>query len=168
MTNRLRKDYEVEAKNIDLEAEGNINQAIIAAGGVALANPAKQEEAEKALAASIISIKNLAQKKKTNLKDKLTLGLKIGKSRQLVNKLLKQSRFGKKQKKLLRKVSTLKPVKAVELKRETSSKNLKSLIRDTNKKITRQGLIIKSLYREEGTKGYYRLEVFALSLETNS
>lgn len=77
----------------------------------------------------------------------------------------------KKRKKLLKALAGLKPVKKSILKKKTESKDVKSLIRDTNKKIKSifeiKTSLIKSC-RDIKLKGYYRLEVSLLLKITGS
>lgn len=80
----------------------------------------------------------------------------------LVTEILNKVGSPKKRKKLLRTLASGRCINKKILKRKTGSKNVKSLIRDTNKKIKKEFktkiLLIKSC-RDRNQKGYYRLQV---------
>ncbi len=73
--------------------------------------------------------------------------------------------FSKMQRKLLRKLANREPVSAKDLRDATGTKNLKSLLRDTNDKFEKYGgrgiVEIKSCYKDLKLRAHYRLVISA-------
>jgi len=82
-------------------------------------------------------------------------------ARELLEDLYKFNPFTKKQKKILLALTTFNPISIRKLEEKTKSKNIKSLVRDTNIRIKRNHLDdrikIVSCYNALGEKGHYIL-----------
>lgn len=82
-------------------------------------------------------------------------------ARQTFRELFEYYRFTKKQKQLLFTLTTFNPTPTSKLQEKTRSKSVKSLIRDTNKRLKGNHLDDKirivSCFKSSGLKSYYRL-----------
>lgn len=79
--------------------------------------------------------------------------------KKLVDLIIEGNKFGKKQAKLLSVLWHQKPIKATDLALKTKSKNVKSLVRDTNKHLKKYypgEIIIKPPYKAN-LEGHYQL-----------
>jgi len=79
--------------------------------------------------------------------------------KKLVDLIIEGNKFGKKQAKLLNVLWHQKPIKATDLALKTKSKNIKSLVRDTNKHLKKYypgEIIIKPPYKAN-LEGHYQL-----------
>lgn len=108
--------------------------------------------------------KSKLQQENAGLSQKLTeLNVKKGKSN-FVREVIKTFKFPRKQKNLLWQLRKLEPVENSELSKLVGTKNLKSLIRDTNDKLDGYGskgsVVIKSC-KDMGLRGYHRLSISA-------
>lgn len=82
-----------------------------------------------------------------------------------VREVLKTYKFPKLQKKLFKRLASREPVSAEDLRAATGTKNLKSLLRDTNDKFEAYGgkgvVEIKSCYKDLKLRAHYHLVISA-------